>query len=117
MSPCPCRSPGVAGLPGDAAGGGRGARGHRRLLDDHPAAAVALHRAPPQRTAPRLAPAKGTGGPWLIYMTVLMPMGGVGGGPSYRLADAQLGHPWGIYTSRLTRVDSLSVCVGVFVFE
>lgn len=49
-------SPGSAGQPGDAARGGCCPRGDGGLLDDHPAAAVALHGAPSQRTAPRLAP-------------------------------------------------------------
>lgn len=52
----PCRSLGTAGQPGDAASGRCGPCGDRGLLDDHPAAAVALRRAAAQRTAPGLAP-------------------------------------------------------------
>uniref|UniRef100_A0A3Q2ZYU0 Lymphoid-restricted membrane protein n=1 Tax=Kryptolebias marmoratus TaxID=37003 RepID=A0A3Q2ZYU0_KRYMA len=50
----PLRSAGSAGQPGDAARRGRGARGDGGLLDDHPAAAVAVHGASAQRTTPRL---------------------------------------------------------------
>ncbi|CAF96319.1 unnamed protein product, partial [Tetraodon nigroviridis] len=50
------RSPGAAGQLGDAAGRGRGPRGDRGLLDDHPAATLALRWAAAQRTAPSLAP-------------------------------------------------------------
>uniref|UniRef100_A0A1A8FBE0 Lymphoid-restricted membrane protein n=1 Tax=Nothobranchius korthausae TaxID=1143690 RepID=A0A1A8FBE0_9TELE len=48
------RSVGSSGQPGDAASSGRCSGGDRRLLDDHPAAAVALHGAPAQRTTPSL---------------------------------------------------------------
>lgn len=48
------RSPGSVGLPGDAAGCRRRPHGDGRLVDDHPAAAVALHRTAAQRPAPRL---------------------------------------------------------------
>lgn len=48
------RSLGTAGQPGDAASSRRSPCRDRGLLDDHPAAAVALHRAPVQRTAPCL---------------------------------------------------------------
>lgn len=52
----PRRSLGTAGQPGDAASGRCGPCGDRGLLDDHPAAAVALRRAAAQRAAPGLAP-------------------------------------------------------------
>lgn len=52
----PCRSPGTPGQLGDAASGGRGPRGDRGLLDDHPAATLALRWAAAQRAAPHLAP-------------------------------------------------------------
>lgn len=48
------RSPGTAGQPGDAASRRRSPCRDRGLLDDHPAAAVALHRAPVQWPAPCL---------------------------------------------------------------
>uniref|UniRef100_A0A1A8JS01 Lymphoid-restricted membrane protein n=1 Tax=Nothobranchius kuhntae TaxID=321403 RepID=A0A1A8JS01_NOTKU len=48
------RSVGSSGQPGDAASSGRCSGGDRRLLGDHPAAAVALHGAPAQRTTPSL---------------------------------------------------------------
>lgn len=50
-----CRSPGAAGQPGDAASSRCSTSRYRWLMDDHPAAAVALHRAAAQRTAPCLA--------------------------------------------------------------
>lgn len=49
------RSPGTPGQPGDAASSGRCPHRDRGLVDDHPTAALALHRASAQRTAPRLA--------------------------------------------------------------
>lgn len=53
--PQPPRSPGPAGQPGDAAGSGRRPRGDGRLVGHHPAAPVAVHGAPAQRAAPRVA--------------------------------------------------------------
>lgn len=51
-----CRPPGPAGQLGDAASGRRSAGRDRGLLDDHPAATLALRWAAAQRAAPHLAP-------------------------------------------------------------
>lgn len=52
----PCRSLGAPSQPGDAASSWCSPCGDRGLLDDHPAASVALRRAPAQWTTPCLAP-------------------------------------------------------------
>lgn len=56
------RSLGTAGQLGDAASRGRSPRGDRGLLDNHPAATLALRRAAAQRAAPDLAPGAGVPG-------------------------------------------------------
>lgn len=65
----PCRSLGTAGQLGDAASGRCSPCRDWGLLDDHPAAAVALCRPPAQRTAPCLAPE--TRGGWFYCLSAL----------------------------------------------
>ncbi|TMS02567.1 Lymphoid-restricted membrane protein [Larimichthys crocea] len=57
----------LLGQPGDAASGRCSTCGDRGLLDDHPAAAMALHRTPTQWTAPSLAPE--TQGAWCYCLS------------------------------------------------